>query len=342
MKNNENLKRNANFDFLKIILTFMIIVLHYFNASIGGLLKEVIPNSLNYYLSHILESFCIVAVNVFVMITGYLSYKKTKIKISKPLFLFLLSAFYGILIFSGLAITGNIVLNSDTIIKALKTIFDRWFIVTFCILYLLIPYLNKLIHSLTQKQFKNLLIINALVFYLWHTFFSKTTVADSGYGIINFVNFYFVGAYIKLYCKNLSCKKSLIVYFASTTFTIAYSFVAGRAWAYTTIFNLISSISLFTFFLNLKVKENKVVGFLSSYSLSCYIIHENSLLSLILFRSIFHTHDYWNNPWMIVNLVVSVVGIFMICFVIEFLRRMLMKKIFDERIQKIGYEITCE
>lgn len=335
--------RYSNFELLKIVLTVMIIILHYFNSGMGGLLGEVEKNSFNYYVSHFIEALCIVAVNVFIIITGYFSCKKTSIQSSKAMKLYALSIFYGIII-SGIDIfISKPEVNFSLFEKLVTTVFSRWFVVNYCILYLFIPYINKLINSLSKKQFEILLIINALCFYLWHTFFTKATIADGGYGIINFVNLYMVGAYIKLHRNEyISKKKSLCVYLLCTMITMAYSFITGRAWAYATIFNLIGSIALFEIFKSINIKNNKVINKLSTFAFSVYIIHENSFISQKLYRIVFHTNQYWNSGWMLLNLLVTVLGIYVICIMIESIRILLLKKIFDDKFDKIKLKIDCE
>jgi len=339
-ENKETKERSSNFELLRIILMLMIIVLHYFNGKMGGLLSAVENQSFNYYLSHFLESLCIIAVNVFVIITGYFSYKKTKVKINKVINLYGLSIFYGIIISVGIIFITKIDLKLSSI---LTVAFNRWFVVIYCILYLLIPYINKLINSLTKKQFEILLIINIIFFYIWPTFFTTTTIKDGGYGIINFVNLYMIGAYIKIHRdNNISKKLSIIVYLICTTITTIHSFSEAVAWNYNTITNLIGSIAIFELFKSMKMKNNKFINKLSTYTFSTYIIHENAFLATILYRKIFSSNEYWNSNWMFFNLVISVIGIYVICIALEFIRRLIFKKIFDDKIEKIKYEISCE
>lgn len=339
-ENKETKERSSNFELLRIILMLMIITLHYFNGKMGGLLSAVEHKSFNYYLSHFVESLCIIAVNVFIIITGYFSYKKTKIKISKVINLFGLSIFYGILI------SVVIIFTTDTEFKLrsiLTVAFSRWFVVIYCILYLFIPYINKLINSLTKKQFEILLIINTIFFYIWPTFFTETTIKDGGYGIINFINLYMIGAYIKLYRdNNISKKISIIVYLTCTIITTIHSFSKTTAWNYNTIINLIGSIAIFELFKSIEMKNHKCINKLSTYTFSTYIIHENAFLVTILYRKIFSANEYWNSNGMFLNLITSVIGIYIICIIIEFVRRLIFKKIFDDKIEKIKYEISCE
>lgn len=340
-------ERNSNFEFLRIVLILMIITLHYINGDMGGLLYNVNVGSFNYYLSRFLESLCIIAVNVFVIITGYFSYKKTSIKISKPLKLFLLSIFYGLVISIGVIIFKKIPIDISVVKQIIQTCLSRWFVVIYCILYLLIPYINKIVHSISEKNLRILIVINIVFFYIWPSFFTMSTLTDGGYGIINFINLYLIGVYIRLYKDNFKHQLiNIIVFLLSASITFMFSLNSNWAWYepthwdYSFIFNLISSISFFLIFKNIKIKNNKFINNLASYSFIVYIIHENSFLRKILYRDIFNSDLYWNRKSMIVNLVITVIGIYIICVVIEFIRRLLFKKFFDNNIDKIKKEIS--
>lgn len=334
--------KNSNFSLLKIILILMVIVLHYFNSNIGGLFANVSKWSTNYFLSHLLESFSIVAVNVFVLITGYFSCKKKDIKVSKVIKLYSIAIFYGIVFFIGIVLLKKHSLDFILLKQFFKASFCRWYVVNYCILYLLIPFINKLISNLKQKRFETLLLILIIVFYLLNTLFGNMTLIDKGYGIVNFITLYMIGAYIKLYKDDYKSKLVYLIYVTCTIITTIISFFYTRAWDYITIFNLVASISLFIIFKNIKVKKSNFLDLLSTYTFAIYIIHENPLISKFIYRNIFKSNLFWNNNLMIIHLIGTVLGIFLMCIIIEFMRRKLLGKIFDDQIDKIKIKISCD
>ena len=50
---------------------------------------------------------------------------------------------------------------------------------------------------------------------------------------------------------------------------------------------------------------------------------------------------YYNSNLLIANLILTVLGIYIICIVIEFIRRVLFKKVIDNNISKIKTEIKA-
>ena len=341
MQNKQN--RASNFDLLKIILIVMVIVLHYFNGSMGGMFSNESKWSLNYFLSHIIESFCIIAVNTFVIITGYFSCKKNSIKISKVIKLYSIAILYGVVIGIAVIIGTKRTLSLAMLKQIIKVSFNRWYVVTYCVLYLLIPFINKLIASITKKELETLLIINAIIFYLIYTLFFSGTIPDGGYGLVNFINLYIVGSYIRLYKNDYNSKKvPTLVYIACTAITTVYSFFFMRAWQYATIFNLVSSAAFFMIFKNINLKNNKIINALATYTFTIYIIHENTLITKFLYRNIFRSDLFWNSNLMIFHLIITAFGIFLMCVIIEWLRRKIIGKIFDNQIDKIKFEIKCK
>ena len=78
----EKNKRYSNIELLRLLIMLGIIVLHYYNKSIGGRLKYVSYNSINYFILILIESLCICAVDLFMLISGYF-YCKEKSNITK-------------------------------------------------------------------------------------------------------------------------------------------------------------------------------------------------------------------------------------------------------------------
>ena len=63
-------KRQANFEILRVLAMIMVVVLHYLSHS-DSLLALGVPATSVRITGSLIESFCIVAVNVWVLISGY-------------------------------------------------------------------------------------------------------------------------------------------------------------------------------------------------------------------------------------------------------------------------------
>ncbi len=334
MKVEKNI-RNSSLDLLKIISILFILILHYMNGSIGGGLSS----SYDFYgiISHLIESFAIVGVNLFVLISSYYLIDKKTIKIRKIIDILIILLFYGILIYLVYLVFNPIDIKNLKIF--FHTIFSRWFIYIYIIFYLLIPYLNKFLKNLTKKQLEYLILIMLFFFSIYPTFLTNVTVSDSGYGIINFILLFFIIGYYKEYKVLLNINKYiyLIIYILFTILTTIFSFFANRAWSYNSIFVIISSVSLFLFFCKLKIKSSSKLQIISSYSLPIYIIHENAFISKKIYQGIFKTLKYKTSPLLIPHLFFTCICIFIGCVIIELIRRKLFTPLINKLLLKIPF-----
>ncbi len=86
--------RDSNFELFRIVLMIMVISIHYLLH--GGVLKNLTPDDTNYYIVNIIYSCIRVAVNCFVLISGYFG---IKFNIKKLIKFELQILFYSISIF---------------------------------------------------------------------------------------------------------------------------------------------------------------------------------------------------------------------------------------------------
>lgn len=53
------------------------------------------------------------------------------------------------------------------------------------------------------------------------------------------------------------------------------------------IFTLVAAISIFYFFKNLNIKNNKFINFIASTTFGCYLIHDNTVIRPFLWKNLF-------------------------------------------------------
>ncbi len=76
--------RQMNYELLRIIAMLMIVCLHYLSkgGALGDPKQELTTNG---YLAWLIEAFCLVAVNVYVLISGYFGVDSQNFTIRKSL-----------------------------------------------------------------------------------------------------------------------------------------------------------------------------------------------------------------------------------------------------------------
>lgn len=333
-------ERSSNFELLRIVLILMVITLHYLHSKMGGALniKNITSGEFNYYLSRIIESACIIAVNCFVLITGYFMHDKKEIKIGKVLELFIIVFFYNITIYVLGICFNSIQFSKDTFIAFINTFTTGgpWFLYIYAILYLMIPFINIVINNCNKKQLKILISILLIFFSIWPTFISNITVKDNGYGIINFIILYIIGAYIHIYRKDSKNKKStyILIYVLMTALTYLGCINSFEmSFAYNSIFNIISSISFFLIFKDIKFKSN-IINKLANHTFGTYIIHVNTFLIPLFWKTILHTDLFYKSKFFILHLIGSVITTYLLCLTIDWIRTNIFKFVIDKKIKK--------
>lgn len=347
-------ERDMKFELLRIVAMIMIICWHY--VSHGGAVPSTDFLSINYILAWLVKAFCVVAVNCYVLISGYYLIE-SKFKVKKIVKLWIQVAFYSITVFMILVIFGKSEFNILNVLRSIFPIINNnyWFVTAYFGLYLVFPFLNILIKSITKKQFQYLLTILSVLLVFITTFspFGNDIIdPQKGYSFIWFVFLYFVAAYIRLYyvenkkksyylciyciCSLLTFLTNIIITSLSTRFDVLTNYI-DIPYQYSPLLVIIASIMLFLFFKNLKIKNvkiNKIIGIISSTTFGIYLIHDNNCLRYVLWKDIIHANRFYNSNYFILHLIVSVICVFIVCSIISYIVNKLLQ-LLEKRLPKL-------
>ncbi len=143
-------------------------------------------------------------VAVFMIISGYCGIHST-FKVRKVILLIAQVWLYSVAIYGICLATGLIKFNLlDCIKNFFPILFQQyWFATAYIILYLMSPYLNKLLNRLTRQEFHRFLGIMLVLWCLLPTF---TMQSMYGREIPKFVMLYTLGAYLRLYPDHILSK----------------------------------------------------------------------------------------------------------------------------------------
>lgn len=89
-------ERNQGVEILRVLSMYMVVLLHILVQ--GGVLRNAYNGSAQYWISWFIEILCYGAVNIFALISGYVSYNTTSIKIDRLVKFWMQILFYTILI----------------------------------------------------------------------------------------------------------------------------------------------------------------------------------------------------------------------------------------------------
>lgn len=325
-------KRASNIELLKIISMIGIIMLHYFNEDMGGVSAFAIFPGFLWIFSKLLQSLAVPLVNCFVLITGYFMIERRNLSLRKPMDLFLITAWYGLISYGISLLCGIHSFSLSGIIYATIPFFagKRWFVETYIILIMFAPFVNKVLISISKKAFESLLVIQILLFSVWYSVGLSAPLLDDGYGIINFITLYMLGSYLRLYENSIRwISKSAwiggMIYLGCGVITFcAGLFVNSFGYAFVT--NIVGSVVLFVTFLHMDFGSNKIINQISSYAFDVYFVHSDVNSSKLLFQTVFKSNMIENSIIVIPHLLIILPLIYLLGITAGWLRRRIWEK----------------
>lgn len=305
--------RNVSIDLLKIISMFMVVVLH--ATSYGIEEANIISFSEEYWIETVLHSFSIVAVNCFVLITGYFLCT-AEFNYKKILNLWIQVEVYSIGIYLILCLVpvSGVDFSARILIEQVCSLLTNqyWFFTCYALLFFISPWLNRLINILEKSEYEKLLAGIFVVFSLIPTIniFGDSFGTQNGYSLLWFVVLYLIAGYIRKF--PLSKKHFgigyIILCIANLLLTVlgqGVSVTAFRALLnlLTTTYNsclvLGASICLFLFAEQSTFEygnfAKKIICRISGLSFGVYLLHENRFFRNSLWNGLVRLSEFTGN-----------------------------------------------
>ena len=195
--------RANNFDLLRIFAMFMVVVSHYIYHGIKGQDSLAVyyqfdsfMGGFNWFTMESLYVISCVAVNCFVMISGYFLIDKLNLRWKGILKIWLQAFFYCLVFLMIMLLTGENVGIKD-VMKELFPVYGAryWFLTTYMGLMFVAPFLSRVAISLEKRQYAIMLLI---LFVISFGFLYGKIYA--GFDTILWFSFlYLVAGYIKLF-----------------------------------------------------------------------------------------------------------------------------------------------
>lgn len=272
-------ERKSNFELLRIICMLMIIAGHVI------MVKEFESTGYNNLFRCGVRPFFMVAVNCFVIISGWFGINFTWKKVLK---LNNITTLYSIVIAAVfLFMGGSKTIDIQSTINVLFPVFTKqyWFITIYVVLMLISPFLNLLIESLTTPVYKRMLWICTVLFVFLPTVAAvlnfRTITLDAGYGLTNFVFLYLLGRFMRLHHPPKRKARVYAFFFIVSmlicgVFQMTFSYIMGFEFttlmSYDTFFVFFGALMLFCSFSRLDF-QNKTINYIASFAFPVYIIH---------------------------------------------------------------------
>jgi surface polysaccharide O-acyltransferase-like enzyme len=331
--------RNSSFELLRIISMLLIVFYHF---AIHGGFKFDVSISITHFWYNFIRMGGKVGVDLFILISGYylIANKEVAISIDKVIKYIGQVFFYSVVIF----IVGCLVDISNWGIKSfIKAFFPIsfstwWFASSYFVMYLLHPYINKLLINIDKSLYQKLL---ALLIICWSIVPTLTTASYGG-NALWFVTLYALSGYIRLYGLNskFTAKYYFLFFLVCSCLTYLSSVIfilLGNKWSvfakYVPYFfgeakitTLLISVSLFMTFAMLKLNYCKWINVLGSATFGVYLIHDNTIIRSFLWINLFKNAHYQERLVLIPYSLIVVAAVYIICTCIELLRQAFIEK----------------
>lgn len=341
-------KRDYAIDLLRILSMLMIVFYHILHH------PNLLPTRVRFtpgYDVVLFTQLCLMcAVNVFVLISGYVGYG-SRPRYSRLLELWLTVLCYsaGVTLFYFLFRSGSI--SASQLWKYFLPSLNHkyWFFSAYFVLFLFRPLLHSAVDHLSQRQLKVTLVSLVLLLGLFASLYTSLTSTDS-YGINRgfsawwMMVLYLVGAYIRKYdpFSNTKRWRYLLIFFltaaVSTALKLLVQYYAIRKMHNVRYFNSmftnynsinlwIGALCLFLFFRGLKLTPliSRVVAFLTPMTFSVYLIHDHPLIRTRIIKTAFLPLGRLSTPLMLLSALGVSVALFLLCSAIDYVRLLLFR-----------------
>lgn len=354
--------RNSNYELMRIISMFLIILYH---VIYHGQVLQNCHNEGAKIILELLEFFTLVHVNSFVLLSGYFQ-STSNFKQSKLWSILNASLFYRVIIMIIFIFLLGYSLDKLTIIKEAFpiNINEYWFIKCYILLYCLSPFINKGLKNFDKRNFQKLLLVMFVIFSLLPLMTGRSFFENNGFSLYQFIYMYIIGAYLRRYpldknyifkvmSKRMYQLVLIFVFFGSlflnyifSKYTLSItginsildelsSYITEASILYNNPFVVIQTIAYFAFFATLSI-NSKIINKIATLTIGVYLIHDNNFLRGFIYNALKINNGPIYSYKFIIYVIIITIVIYICCLIIEWLRQLLFKFVYN---LKISYKI---
>lgn len=341
MQSKKTMYRNSSIELLRIISMVMIMFHHFaYHGNFEWNYNEIT-------IPHLWYNFILiggkVGVNIFVLISGFFLIENTE-RLFQPKKLL---KFWGQVVFYSITtyfLSIVLQINNFDIKQIIKICFPItypgwWFASTYFMLYLIHPFLNKLLHDLNKNVYQYLILLLVLC---WSIIPTLTTQLFESNSLLWFITLYAIAGYAKIYGFNERLKSKhyfflfLIVLVCSYLISVSFLVLGTKrnelAVHAIDFFGmerfpiLLMAFFLFMTFAKLKIKYNKWINVIASATFGVYLIHDSSYIRYYIWWNIFKINQYQESLFLIPYSILVVFIIYVLCTGIEMVRKVLLER----------------
>ena len=333
--------RNYGLDILKILSMVYVVILHALGQ--GGMMNK---GSLGMQFASMALFFVTTpAVNIFALVTGYVSYTDKK----KPLNRKRLFEMWFQVVFYALAITAickfvipNKVTTRDFVSSVMPLYYDiYWYFTAYFIVSILSPFVNAAVRTLSESTLRKVFFVMIVIFSFFTSFcYSLNIITSHSFTWIFLL--YIMGAIMKKCHIGAKLPSSIFIigiigcnFFNWIVTWVGEKYVSGSDWYFTVLSDYISptmiiqAICYLLLFRKIKASAGakRVIKFLSPLVFATFLIDAHPVIYRDVMAGIFTPATEWNVFLMILFLIGFGIVFVAIACIIDKVRSLLFKLI---------------
>lgn len=217
----------------------------------------------------------------------------------------------------------------------LPTIYNEyWFFTAYMILFLMSPFINAMLDNLSRQQLKTMLI---LMVVLWSVIPGLTKQHLYAAELPQFLMYYCLGAYFRMYPHNRLQKKSLQWALTVGTFAVLFGLTvllgylermtpeafgaSARLYNRNSPLVLAAAVGLLSLAVYAKPFTSRFINTLGGCTFGVYLIHDNPVVRELLWKDWLHWGHYFTSGSFILRMAASVVLVYGVCTAVEWIRQ---------------------
>lgn len=277
-------ERMSNIELLRFVAMILVLIVHANFFALGSpTQQDVLTNPASSLARMVFQSFAIVCVNVFVLISGWFGIHPSVRGFSNFIFqcLFFLCGIYFVMWGVGL-----IPLTLKGLAGCLVLLNWNWFIKAYIGLYILAPVLNAFVENSDRKTHLYVL----LSFFAFQTIYSWVSNGavffESGYSTMSFIGLYLLARYINVYKPRILFYPPhyyawmyllITIVMSSISFLsvkYGHGILSGKMYSYVNPLVIMSAMMLLLWFKGLEIKS-KFINWCAASSFAIFLLHTN-------------------------------------------------------------------
>ncbi len=326
--------RDSNMELLRIVAMLLIMTVHAsYRALPHPTPASIEADALSGFLQLLTQSFSVVGVNVFVMLSGWYAIRPRLVRFSELVFQLL---FFGVL-----CLGIEYCVSGQLPPKAITTLFmlndgNYWFIKVYIALYILAPVLNTFAESATRRQLATVLLCFFGFQWVFGWVFEATAWLRAGYSLPSFMGLYLLARYMSIYrpaWTRLSSKADLLVYTAVCLMVAIASFLlkwhlnlGGVLFFYNSPTVIVAATFLLLFFSKLHI-SSRLINWVAASALAIYLTHSSSFLAKYYDGTIQAWHGQLSRPAFLLSVVLLIAAVFVGSILLDKLRLLLLQQL---------------